>query len=70
MLPALQRKCAARAPLFTPTTNAPPLLRLMAALLPPPLEIPDECPRKPAEPRLTSLSHGGGCGCKIAPGVL
>ena len=24
----------------------------------------------PAEPRLTSLSHGGGCGCKIAPGVL
>ena len=24
----------------------------------------------PGEPRLTSLSHGGGCGCKIAPGVL
>jgi selenide,water dikinase len=24
----------------------------------------------PAEPRLTSLSHGGGCGCKVAPGVL
>ena len=24
----------------------------------------------PAIPRLTSLSHGGGCGCKIAPGVL
>ncbi|KVQ11309.1 selenide, water dikinase [Burkholderia ubonensis] len=24
----------------------------------------------PAAPRLTSLSHGGGCGCKIAPGVL
>jgi selenide,water dikinase len=23
-----------------------------------------------AIPRLTSLSHGGGCGCKIAPGVL
>ena len=22
------------------------------------------------EPLLTSLSHGGGCGCKIAPGVL
>ena len=20
--------------------------------------------------RLTSLAHGGGCGCKIAPGVL
>jgi selenide,water dikinase len=27
-------------------------------------------PEMPAEPRLTSLSHGGGCGCKIAPGVL
>jgi selenide,water dikinase len=29
-------------------------------------------PSSPAatEPRLTSLSHGGGCGCKIAPGVL
>ena len=34
--------------------------------------------KKPASPetpaaepiRLTSLSHGGGCGCKIAPGVL
>jgi selenide,water dikinase len=27
-------------------------------------------PQPPVEPRLTSLSHGGGCGCKIAPGVL
>ena len=27
-------------------------------------------PEKNPEPRLTSLSHGGGCGCKIAPGVL
>jgi selenide,water dikinase len=27
-------------------------------------------PPAQAEPRLTSLSHGGGCGCKIAPGVL
>jgi selenide,water dikinase len=27
-------------------------------------------PAQAAEPRLTSLSHGGGCGCKIAPGVL
>ncbi|HIC65231.1 MAG TPA: selenide, water dikinase SelD, partial [Paracoccus sp.] len=26
--------------------------------------------QSPTEPRLTSLSHGGGCGCKIAPGVL
>ena len=24
----------------------------------------------PRVPRLTSLAHGGGCGCKIAPGVL
>ena len=23
-----------------------------------------------AKPRLTSLAHGGGCGCKIAPAVL
>jgi selenide,water dikinase len=27
-------------------------------------------PANATEPRLTSLSHGGGCGCKIAPGVL
>jgi selenide,water dikinase len=27
-------------------------------------------PSAAAGPRLTSLSHGGGCGCKIAPGVL
>ena len=27
-------------------------------------------PANPSEPRLTSLSHGGGCGCKIAPAVL
>ena len=27
-------------------------------------------PTQPIEPRLTSLSHGGGCGCKIAPGIL
>lgn len=27
-------------------------------------------PETPSEPRLTSLSHGGGCGCKIAPAVL
>ncbi|WP_127997621.1 selenide, water dikinase SelD [Piscinibacter defluvii] len=27
-------------------------------------------PDKSAEPRLTTLSHGGGCGCKIAPGLL
>jgi selenide,water dikinase len=27
-------------------------------------------PPSVTEPRLTSLSHGGGCGCKIAPGLL
>ncbi|HEX2544757.1 MAG TPA: selenide, water dikinase SelD [Ramlibacter sp.] len=27
-------------------------------------------PLPTTEPRLSSLSHGGGCGCKIAPGVL
>src|SRR6266404_1357683 len=27
-------------------------------------------PASPSTPRLTSLSHGGGCGCKISPGVL
>jgi selenide,water dikinase len=27
-------------------------------------------PDQPIEPSLTSLSHGGGCGCKIAPGLL
>ncbi|MDN5568982.1 MAG: selenide, water dikinase SelD [Paracoccus sp. (in: a-proteobacteria)] len=29
-----------------------------------------QTPTDMAEPRLTSLAHGGGCGCKIAPGVL
>jgi selenide,water dikinase len=31
---------------------------------------PSSIPPAPAGVRLTSLSHGGGCGCKIAPGVL
>ncbi|MEH3086672.1 MAG: selenide, water dikinase SelD [Xylophilus ampelinus] len=31
--------------------------------------LPTTAPPAPS-PRLTSLSHGGGCGCKIAPGVL
>ncbi|MCY7370793.1 MAG: selenide, water dikinase SelD [Polaromonas sp.] len=33
------------------------------------MNAPDD-PAAPTPPRLTSLSHGGGCGCKIAPGVL
>ncbi|MEO8021472.1 selenide, water dikinase SelD [Polaromonas sp.] len=32
------------------------------------MNAPDK--RTPSVPRLSSLSHGGGCGCKIAPGVL
>ena len=32
--------------------------------------INQHAPRAGDEPRLTSLSHGGGCGCKIAPGLL
>lgn len=36
------------------------------------MNAPDKLPTPvPAtSPRLSSLSHGGGCGCKIAPGVL
>jgi len=34
----------------------------------PTMSHPSPSPATP--PRLTSLSHGGGCGCKIAPGVL
>ena len=34
------------------------------------MNIPSSPVSPAAEPRLTSLSHGGGCGCKIAPGVL
>ena len=34
------------------------------------MTITDTAARPATEPRLTSLSHGGGCGCKIAPGVL
>ena len=33
------------------------------------MNAPDK-PNVLTAPRLTSLSHGGGCGCKIAPGVL
>ena len=34
------------------------------------MNAPDRQATPTGEPRLTSLSHGGGCGCKIAPGVL
>ena len=33
-------------------------------------QAPNSTPAANLTPRLTSLSHGGGCGCKIAPGVL
>ncbi|MDE2405889.1 MAG: selenide, water dikinase SelD [Sphingomonadales bacterium] len=35
-----------------------------------PAEFANEAGMTSEEPRLTTLSHGGGCGCKIAPGVL
>ena len=35
-----------------------------------PASSPSLAPSGAPSPRLTSLSHGGGCGCKIAPGVL
>ena len=31
---------------------------------------PQTLPASGAEPRLTSLAHGGGCGCKLSPKVL
>jgi selenide, water dikinase len=34
------------------------------------MSTPNACPAPAAPLRLTSFSHGGGCGCKIAPGVL
>jgi selenide,water dikinase len=30
----------------------------------------DDLTASPAPPRLTSLAHGGGCGCKLSPAVL
>lgn len=36
-----------------------------------PAAMPDDAPHDAIDtPRLTSLSHGGGCGCKLAPAVL
>ena len=33
--------------------------------------MPTDMPTDTPNPiRLTAFSHGGGCGCKIAPGVL
>ena len=34
------------------------------------MNAPEQRAEARPEPRLTSLSHGGGCGCKIAPGLL
>src|ERR1700687_4460213 len=47
----------------------PPCRRAMNCVTPHPTMTSPIAPAGP-EPRLTSLSHGGGCGCKIAPGVL
>ena len=67
------RRCAhnarARAPLFEPRRRSAPLLHLVLPTLDTrPMNAP--CTDQRRRPRLTSLSHGGGCGCKIAPGVL
>ena len=47
-------------------------LQVQTAMTTPPAEhLPESCPAPCTEPiRLTQLSHGGGCGCKIAPKVL
>lgn len=50
----------------TPTPTPTPTL----TPIPSPATLPESTAHLPTEPRLTSLSHGGGCGCKIAPGVL
>lgn len=34
------------------------------------LDVPHASPAQPVPVRLTSLAHGGGCGCKLAPSVL
>ena len=44
--------------------------RTAKTLMQPPTSNPVPYQQPSTEPRLTSLSHGGGCGCKIAPGVL
>jgi selenide,water dikinase len=48
----------------TPDGNAVPMNRFTLD------SIMSTASQPATEPRLTSLSHGGGCGCKIAPGVL
>ena len=55
--PAVRCDCRARRADPTPARTRPTTMN--AAV-----------PQAATEPRLTSLSHGGGCGCKIAPGVL
>ena len=62
---------AARARCSTPRRERAALLQLLAGTAEPVMNAPSNLSTATAaEPRLTSLSHGGGCGCKIAPGVL
>ena len=69
MLPALRAQCDERAPLFEPAREQATLRRCAVIdCWRTQVNAPERPP--PDEPRLTSLSHGGGCGCKIAPGVL
>ncbi len=64
---------AARAAVCALTHNLPALQTQAGARPARRRERVDEAmnaPESPAALRLTSFSHGGGCGCKIAPGVL
>ena len=54
---------AAAGPGSVPCGHArPAILTILTATSAPPTLV--------VEPRLTALAHGGGCGCKIAPGIL
>ena len=46
------------------------LLYIRLRPIPKPKVPMDDASSKAQPVRLTSLAHGGGCGCKIAPGVL
>ena len=65
----LRRQSAAPGRTTTPPTSADaaPFAAAPTADLTEPTM---NAPSSPPPIRLTSFSHGGGCGCKIAPGVL
>ncbi len=82
---ALGASCRSRAPRFTPDAEAAGLQRVVAEAIAAHrdrMSASSQRRRSPAREknlmnapdnvplRLTSFSHGGGCGCKIAPAVL